>query len=332
MECQVDKNEHFRHFLLFAFNQRSKVSKAAQDICAVYGEGAISERTAQKWFSRFAVGNFELSDYPRSGRPVQLEEKQLNDLIHEDPRQTTREPAQKMGCSHDTIARHLHSLGKVQKLGAWVPHVLDENHKLQRASISASLLTRHQATSGHKERFLYRIVAGDEKWCLYVNLKKRKEWLSPNKLATPRTKPELHPRKAMICVWWDCEGVIHYEMLEKNQTVNAELYIQQMWRLKEAIQRKRPNLMRHGVLLQHDNARPHISKLTKAAIQEIGWEILPHPPYSPDLAPTDFHLFRSLSNNLRDVSFNDNEELKMWLDNFLAPSPVIFTTAVLKNL
>ena len=65
----------------------------------------------------------------------------------------------------------------------------------------------------------------------------------------PRMKPELHPQKAMICIWWDCEGVIHYKMLEKNQTVNAELYIQQMWRLKEAIQRKRPNLMWHGVVI-----------------------------------------------------------------------------------
>ena len=76
-------------------------------------------------------GTFKLSDYPCSSRPMQLEEKQLNDLIHKDLCQTMRELAQKMGCSHDTIAHHLYSLGKVQKLGAWVPHVLDKNHKLQ---------------------------------------------------------------------------------------------------------------------------------------------------------------------------------------------------------
>jgi histone-lysine N-methyltransferase SETMAR len=43
--------------------------------------------------------------------------------------------------------------------------------------------------------------------------------------------------------------------------------------------------------------------MTKAAIQELDWEILPHPPYSPDLAPSDYHLFRSLSNNLRGAEF-----------------------------
>ena len=78
--------------------------------------------------------------------------------------------------------------------------------------------------------------------------------------ATPGTKPELQPHKTMICAQRYYDGVIQYEMLKKNKTANVELYNQQMWRLKEAIHRQRPNQMRHGVLLQHDNARPHISK------------------------------------------------------------------------
>jgi hypothetical protein len=49
---------------------------------------------------------------------------------------------------------------------------------------------------------------------------------------------------------------------------------------------------------------------------ELDWEILPHPPYSPDLAPSDYHLFRSLSNNLHGVSFNNNDGFQNWLDNF----------------
>jgi hypothetical protein len=76
-------------------------------------------------------------------------------------------------------------------------------------------------------------------------------------------------------------------------TVTAECCCQQLRRLEEAIQQKRPG-RRHGVILQHDNARPHIENMTKADIQELDWEILPHPPYSPDLAPSDYHLFRSL--------------------------------------
>jgi transposase len=45
-------------------------------------------------------------------------------------------------------------------------------------------------------------------------------------------------------------------------------------------------------ILQNDNATPHTSARTREAIERLGFPLLPHPPYSPDLAPSDFHLFR----------------------------------------
>jgi hypothetical protein len=64
--------------------------------------------------------------------------------------------------------------------------------------------------------------------------------------------------------------------------------------------------------------------MTKAAIQEQDWEILPHPPYSSDLSPSDYHLFCSLSNNLRGVSFNKDAELQSWFHNFYTAKPADF--------
>ena len=90
----------------------------------------------------------------------------------------------------------------------------------------------------------------------------------------------------MICVWWDWKGVIHLEMLKNNQNVNAQLYTEQMNRLSRAIQLKRSN-RRDDVILQHDNARLHVATLTKNAIQDLAWVVLRHPPYFPDLAPSD---------------------------------------------
>ena len=58
--------------------------------------------------------------------------------------------------------------------------------------------------------------------------------------------------------------------------------------MREAIKRERRGKLRRGVLLQHDNARPYVSSKTVAAIRELGFECLPHPPYSPDLAPSDY--------------------------------------------
>jgi hypothetical protein len=61
-------------------------------------------------------------------------------------------------------------------------------------------------------------------------------------------------------------------------------------------------------------------------------EILPHPPYSPDLAPSDYHLFRCLTNNLRGVSFNNDAELQNWLDDFFTAKPADFFKRRIENL
>jgi hypothetical protein len=72
--------------------------------------------------------------------------------------------------------------------------------------------------------------------------------------------------------------------------------------------------------------------MTKSGIQELDWEILPYPPYSPDLATSDYHLFRSLSNNLRGVSFNNDAELQNWVDEFIKAKPADFFKRGIDNL
>ena len=331
MECQVDKHQHFRHILLFLFNRGVNAVDAAQEICDVYGEDAMPKRTAQYWFSKFKNGIFVLKDATRSGRPSDFDEGYLEELLEDDPRQTSPELGVLMGCSHKTILRHLHSMGKVQKLGAWVPHVLSEANKHCRFTIAAGHLSRHLSIRGNKEQFLYRIVTGDEKWCLYVNMRRRKQWVSPGEQATPLPKQDLHPQKTMLCVWWDWKGVIYWELLENNQTVDKKLYVAQMYRLNDAILLKRPDLQGKVILL-HDNARPHVAKIVKIAIKELEWEILLHPPYSPDIAPSDYHLFRSMSNQMRGVTFSDEDDLKAWLDNFLKQWKLTFIKEESSNL
>ena len=98
---------------------------------------------AIKLFSCLKDDRFDISDTPRSGRPSGYDEYRLNTLIHNDPHECTRELENVMKCDQSTIVRHLHSMGKIQKLGVLVPHVLSQNHKAQRVAICASLLARH---------------------------------------------------------------------------------------------------------------------------------------------------------------------------------------------
>ncbi|KFD70118.1 hypothetical protein M514_17720 [Trichuris suis] len=291
MGCQVDKKEHLRHVLLFLSNGGLSALAAAGKIQAVFEEEAISDRVvARKWFSRFREGNFDLSDSVRSGRPSDFDEEKLNALVHENPRQSTRELAQKIGCSHVTVS---------------------------------SLLARYRQAVAQHRPFFNQIITGDEKWCLYVNMKQRKEWLSPGKDPTPRAKPKLHERKIMPSVWWDCEGVIDFELLPKNQTITATIYVEQLRRLASAVQQKRQK-KQHAIMLQHDNAGPRTAIITKSAIQELVWEVLHHSGYSPGLDPSDYHLFHSLAVNLRGVSFNNDENLQKWLSDFFSSKPPHF--------
>ena len=71
----------------------------------------------------------------------------------------------------------------------------------------------------------------------------------------------------------------------------------------------RPDLLENGVLILHDNARPHIAKDVRELLDGYSWEVLPHPSYSPDMSPPDFDLFPKLKIDTRGVRFSTLEEL-----------------------
>ena len=90
-------------------------------------------------------------------------------------------------------------------------------------------------------------------------------------------------------------------------------------KLDKTIKEKRPELTtRKGVVFHQDNARPHTSLVTRRKLLELGWEVMPHPLYSPDLAPSDYHLFRPHQNHLNGKTFDSNEAVKNELIQFFA--------------
>ncbi|KAJ4433849.1 hypothetical protein ANN_16161 [Periplaneta americana] len=78
-------------------------------------------------------------------------------------------------------------------------------------------------------------------------------------------------------------------------------------------------------------ARPHTAASTRELLDQFGWEIFDHPPYSPDLAPSDFHLFTKLKDFLGGTRFGSDEELKKtvntWLNELAAEE---YNTGILK--
>ncbi|GFO33567.1 transposase [Plakobranchus ocellatus] len=100
------------------------------------------------------------------------------------------------------------------------------------------------------------------------------------------------------------EGVVHMEFLEQGQTVNSERYISTPQALNLRLRRFRRD---KDSILQHSNARPHTSRQTQDALLEL--TTLPHPAYSPDLAPSDYYLFPQLKKYLKGHHYDNDEEV-----------------------
>lgn len=306
---------HQRHILLFLYEKNPKVSgsEAARQLNDVFGDESLSERSCREWLGRFKRGEKgidDLEDESREGRPTHFDEDRLRDAVEENPRLTVREMACIFNCSVGNIFNHLRAIGKVSKLGRWVPHRLSIQNKLDRVRIAKELLDRY-------EKGLLKlddILTSDEKWVLYLNIVRHREWVDKGSPASATAKPGLHPLKVMLCVWWDSEGIVHWELLAKGVTITADLYTDQLERVQEALKENRPHRVK--TLLLHDNATPHTARMTKAKIAELDWDVLPHPPYSPDMAPTDFKLFRSLQNHLNGKEFQSEEEIRLFIEEF----------------
>ncbi|CAK9806295.1 Protein GVQW3, partial [Anthophora plagiata] len=86
---------------------------------------------------------------------------------------------------------------------------------------------------------------------------------------------------------------------EKGVTITGEYYSELVEQLKEAIKEKRRGKWTKSVLLLQDNAPVHKSKVAMAALHRSGFELLVHPPYSPDLTLSDYYLFPNFKKELR---------------------------------
>ncbi|GFW23426.1 histone-lysine N-methyltransferase SETMAR [Trichonephila clavipes] len=123
--------------------------------------------------------------------------------------------------------------------------------------------------------------------------------------------------------------VDRHELLPHGQTLNSDLYCQQLDRFKLANarigQQKR-------FCVPSDNARPHTSVMSRQKLWELGLEVLRHPPHRPDLAPSHYHLFLALQNFLSDKKLGSREDGKNRLLEFFANKGQDFYERVIMKL
>lgn len=295
----------------------------------VYGDKCFTLMAVHRWCQMFSSGRETLVDVKRSGRHVvatnnEVIEK-IDALIRTDRRVSITDIASHTGISRGSVHMVVHDHLKFRKVSArWVPRQLKQEQRAVRMIMSLDNLQRYNEEGGE---MLSRIVTGDETWVHHYQPESKQasmQWKHKDSPTPTKFKVVPSAGKVMATVFWDMKGVLLVEFHEHGTTVTAASYSSLLGRLKIAIRNKRPGLLTRGVLLLHDNARPHTARLTLEAIDNLGLEVLSHPPYSPDLAPSDFHLFGPLKKMLGGQKFASDFEAQDAVRDWLRQQPASF--------
>ncbi|UYV79004.1 hypothetical protein LAZ67_17000620, partial [Cordylochernes scorpioides] len=176
--------------------------------------------------------------------------------------------------------------------------------KLNRIRVSKALLKRYEEEGDH---FLDQIVNGDEIWCYHYDPFDKTciygmETRRLSKTKKKKIRSQRSAGKVLLTIFWVVDGPICLDFLSsRHSNVN---------KLKPGIRNKRIGKLSKGVLFLHDNARPHTSCKTVSTIIKLGFEVLEHPAYSPDLAPSDYFLFGLLKKELKGKRFDLDEDVQ----------------------
>ncbi|UYV61756.1 hypothetical protein LAZ67_1006339 [Cordylochernes scorpioides] len=212
-----------------------------------FKDDCISRSQSGKWHKAFKEGRKEVADEPRSGRPTTSRTDENVDRVLEVLRTDRRLSIQK-------IADTLH-------MSTFVVHGI----------VTEDL----------------QMLTGDESWIFEYDPESKRQSCAWHTKSSPRPKKARMSKsgiKTMIIVFFDIREIVHCEFVPQGQTVNSAFYLEVLRRLKRRIARVRTDI-KNTVKLHHDNATSHTAFIITNFLARSNTPVIPHPPYSPDLAP-----------------------------------------------
>jgi len=165
----------------------------------------------------------------------------------------------------------------------------------------------------------------DETWLYHYDPKTKQLSMGWRHSGSPRPKKFTEQKsagKVLASIFCDQDGILLIDYLPKGQTINAEYYLSLLVQLKDILKEKYCGKFTKGVLFLHNNAPAHWTLATQKKLAYLGFQCLDHPPYSPDLAPLDYHLFPGLKKQLTVRHFSSDAEVMLlrrtgWTHNLL---------------
>jgi len=254
-------------------------------------------------------------------------------MIREDRRITVSEVAAHLDIGYGSAYAILHDdLGYRKVCARWVPKGLTVVHQRQHVELATQFVRRYEEDPS----ILERIVTGDETWVHHYDPESKRQSMEcrhPSSPAQKKFRRQPFAKKVVLTLFCDIHGPILVHFQVHGQTVNSANYCAMLQNEhKPAICKKRRGMLSKKVLLHHDNACPHTAAATVETVQQLGFELLQHPPSSLDLVPSDYHIFVPLKEALRVCRFTSDEEVKEAVHTWLREQPKSFFSAGIQKL
>ena len=293
----------------------------------VFEEFCPSYASVKNWCRQFKCGRSHVADLPRSGRPSSEcsdeNAARVKKIIDQDRKMTIAEISRSAKLNESTVFRILHNRLNMRKVCArWVPRLLTCEQKQTRVDCCGQLLKMCRS-----KNMLTTMVTVDETWVHHYDPESKissMQWKTPGSPTHVKPRAQKSARKVMLTVFWDVKGVILKDYLPHGNTVNGQYYADLLTKLRKTVTRKRGIARTQILPLLQDNAPSHKARLVLQTANDLNIEILPPPPYSPDLAPSDFFLFPKLKKQLKGNHFDSDEDVILACDNWFSSKNRLF--------
>ncbi|GFY05318.1 mariner Mos1 transposase [Trichonephila clavipes] len=170
---------------------------------------------------KFQKGDFDVRNEERCRPGKKFEDAELQALLKEDDGHTQEHLAEQLNVDQSTVSRCLKAMGKIIKVGRWVPHELTDRQQENRKIVCEMLIVRYKRKS-----YLHRIGTDDEKWIYFENPKRNRSYVDPEKPSKSIARPNhFGPRQCCVFSGFRRDQSIFYELLKPGETVNTDRYM-----------------------------------------------------------------------------------------------------------
>lgn len=300
-----------RYAIKFCVRLQKNATKTFKELTMAFGDTTMSKRTCFRWHRLFKNGRESCELEGGEGAPVTaLTEETINTagvMIRTDPRLTVRQLARMLDISIGSVHTILHDHLHMSRVCArWIPRLLTPEQKRNRVEVCEHWMScvRKKGAAWWKS-----IITADESWiyCYDPEMKQQStQWVGKGEPPPKKARVQKSAAKALVITFFDYRGMVYTHTVPQGQTVTAAYYITVLKQLmKDHIPKKRPDLVKKWKL-HHDNARPHVAHAVTEFLAQKNVKTVPHPPYSPDLAPNDFFLYPTAKKDLKGRRFLDS--------------------------